>query len=50
MERNLTSLEKKIDDLLAQAENQEREIQTRKAGQTDKADKSPETQQEKEEQ
>jgi hypothetical protein len=40
MERNLTALEKKIDDLLAAAESQEKEIKTAKASQGDSAAKA----------
>jgi len=53
MERNLTALEKKIDDLLAAAESQEQEIKTQKASEADSAavavgeDKSAEAKQEK---
>ena len=35
MEKNLTALEKKIDDLLAAAESQESEIKAQKAGKAD---------------
>ena len=37
MERNLTALEKKIDDLLAAAESQEQESKTQKASEADSA-------------
>ncbi len=40
MERNLTALEKNIDDLLAAAESQEEEIKTQTASEVDSAAKA----------